>query len=269
MAADWRRAAEDHADATPAVRAWAAGWAAQATGRYGQALDLLDEAEADGAALTLAAALATRAALLRQVGLHERAEEADEHGRRALTGVPPSPARDDVAAGLAIGAVADDVGRGDRAAQWERLDAAAVAVERAGERQRLRLGWVVGEVALVHDDPGGATRALAAAAERAGRAGWPRHEAKSLVFLTAAETLIGEREAALEHARRGLALAEQSDARPLVWPGLLVLALLVTGAEAAGHRRAAARELDALLRGLPAELEAEARAAPSARSLLG
>jgi hypothetical protein len=266
--------------------AWRLGWVLVAMGRYGEALAALDAAEgrvqrgdapAGGPDVVAAAACATRASLLRQVGLHERAEAHDRAGLAHLGAGGPGPAVRDrrpagaaaacaasagVAANLRVGLVADAVGRGladelsSRLADAER--AVAVVV---GARQRIRLGWVAGEVAMVGQRWAGARARFETAAASAGRLGWRRHESKSLLFAGAACAAAGDAPAADRRLRRALDLAEACGARPLRWPCELLLADLEQRDEVRSDRlRAAAQaDRDALLATLPEPLGAEAR----------
>ncbi|HVM18858.1 MAG TPA: hypothetical protein VM307_02740 [Egibacteraceae bacterium] len=233
---------------------WQRAWALTALGRFGEALTMLDRC-AD-----LPEAWVTRGALLRQIGLHQRAEPAD---RRALAAAGDGPA----AAAARISLVADEVGQGaDHDELHRRLDAAASALERHPDwRQSVRLGWVTGEVDVVTGRMAAAEAAFSAAAAEAARHGARRHEAKSHGFLAAVLGLTGRRSAAVETAAGALVAAQQMGARPLQWALHLVLADHTDAA----HHRARARELiAAALEGLPAALAAEARTRPPAAAVL-
>lgn len=261
------RSALGEACGVGALAAWRRGWVLSALGRYGEALRELERAAAGGAA-TAAAAAVTRGAILRQVGLHEHAEAAE---LAALALRPPGL----VVAALAVGLVADGVGRGAGTDELaERLRAAERAVHAAGdERQRVRLGWVRGEVALVAGDAVAAFDDFTRARGRAERLGWRRHVAKSELFRAGAAAARGDADtaSALAHIARGL--AGVCAAAPLRWPALLVLAdaagLRHEHERASRLRHAAAAELSVRLATLPAELAAHARRRPPAVWLLG
>lgn len=93
----------------------------------------------------------SRATALRELGLHERAQAEDR-----AAGTLASTAFDH--ARVAVGLVADAVGLLDRDGAGARLRDArravsALDVSRAADRQRIRLGWVEAEVALLAGGP--------------------------------------------------------------------------------------------------------------------
>lgn len=247
--------------------AWRRGWVLAAMGRYGEALDEL-AATAAGSPVEVAAACATRASVLRQVGLHARAHAADEEGLAHLT---RADAAGEVAAALRVGCVADAVGlHADGDTVDGLLAAARAATARTGSaRQAVRLDWVTGEVAMLRGDPGRAGQWFQRARRRAMDAGMRRHEAKSLVFLAATNATAGNLAVACEQARAALDAAGRYGAQPLLWPALSLVADTAESAEErARHRAHAGAVLDRLLASLPVELAAEARCYPPAAALL-
>lgn len=202
--------------------AWREGWALAAMGRYGGALTALDSCNEP---LPSAAAAVTRASILRQVALHAEASVADAAARAALDHAPSGPQRAELAAAVAIGEVADAVGLGDDDRLAGRLEAATAAVAATTSwRQRLRLGWVTGEVAMVERRWNQAADAFTAAAGLAGEAGAVRHHAKSMVFVAAASSSAGDRANAGLLAAEALRSATIVGADPIRWPAALVLA---------------------------------------------
>lgn len=248
--------------------AWRRGWILAAMGRYGEALEELDAAE-KGTAVVAAAACGTRASVLREVGLHTRAETEDRRGVAYLQqgGDPQGKSCQEVRAGLRIGLVADGVGLGlDRGELDRDLRAAIEAVAAGGStRQQVRLDRVTGEVALAAGEAVVAATWYQRARRRAVDHGLARHEAGSLVRLAGANAAAGTYEQAAALAAEGLELATRCGAEPLRWQALLLLD------EASGdlrHRCAAAGVLGSLLAHLPPDLHAEARTRPPAAALL-
>lgn len=123
--------------------AWRRGWVLTAMGRFGPAWEELAGAGAVDEPYGAAAAV-TRGALLRQVGLHRRAEEED------AAVAASAPAGTEIAAAALIGLVADHVGQqADPAELDRRLAVAGRAVAAtASPRQRIRIAWAAGEVAM-------------------------------------------------------------------------------------------------------------------------
>lgn len=246
---------------TPADH-WRRGWLLTAAGRYGAALAALDRARGQSELLDACADL-TEGMLLRQVALHERAEEADA---RALEHLRASRTRNAaVRAAIRIGQVADGVGVGmDDAGLSRRLQVAAAATTAAGSwRQQVRLSWVRGEVAMVRRRFAEAGRTFATGAAIASDQGARRHTAKSLIFLAAARAAGGERLDAARVATRGLQLAAQCSAAPLVWPAELILAE-VDPDDAERHLARARQIAGGILQTLPDDLRVEAlRRAPA------
>lgn len=240
-----------------AVSAWERGWVLAAMGRFGEALELLDEAM-DGP--DAARAHGTAASVYRQLALHERAEVLDEAG--LALAVDP-----DVVAGLRVGQVADALGLGLRAQWRDRLAAARTAVEAGGDwRQRVRLAWVAGETDMYEGDPQAAAPHFAEAVARSIERGARRHEAKSHLFLGAAHAALRNLGAAAGHAEAALSLARQCGARPIAWAAALVLAEV--GRDPEVHLTEARATLRTIVDGLPDDLRTAALAREPARSLL-
>lgn len=245
---------------------WRRGWLLTAAGRYGQALDELQGARS-GDLLIQASAATTEGMLLRQVALHERAEQVDAEALELLHRSGTRNAK--VRAAIRIGQVADAVGLGmDDAALSRRLQVAAAATTAAGSwRQQVRLTWVRGEVAMVRTRIPLAAKVFAEGVAIASDQGAKRHTAKSLIFLAAARAARGERGDAVRVAVRGLQLAAQCGAAPLLWPAELILAEVEPDA-AETHLERARSVVTGLLEGLPEELRAEAVGKPPASWLL-
>ncbi|MFC5286133.1 hypothetical protein ACFPM7_03645 [Actinokineospora guangxiensis] len=195
-------------------QAWLAGVALGGRGHYAAAaahlLPLVSGPDRELAAL----AAATRAAHLRQLGGHAEARRWDAVGlAKAGTG----EARSDALLGLA----ADAIGAG-RVGEARRL------VERdtgqAGERSRVRRGWLRAELALAAGD----AAAAVAPAREAVAVGFPsvRHRVKSGIVLGVALAAAGERDEALALLDGNLRDAIGHRLAPLVWPAALVLAEL-------------------------------------------
>jgi hypothetical protein len=171
---------------------------------------------------------ASRGSSLRELGLHDRAEDEDHAGLSVA-----SSARD--VAALRIGLVADAVGRAEAAEVGTRLRQArrAVAATVAGtgrDRQHIRLGWVQTEVALLTgvESPmpslpdlgdGGAVRV-----PEHYRAGTVHHLAKGLLFAGVARPDVRALDAALALAPPGLVWAVHLALADIGRPGALAAA---------------------------------------------
>lgn len=256
-AAQRGRLDEALAEAVGPERTWERGWVLAAMGRYAEALRVLEEA-LEGP--DRARALGTRASVYRQLALHELGERDDDAGLVV--------AQDEgVRAGLLVGKVADALGLG-LADEWgERLAEARGAVEAHGDlRQRLRLAWVTGEVAMYEGRPAEAAPHFAEAVVRAVERGALRHEAKSHLFLAAAHGAVGNTEAAAGHARSALDLARSCGAKPILWASALVLA--EAGERTEEYLALAGHTVQAVLDGLPEDVALAARARPPVNWLL-
>ena len=256
-----------------AHRAWRAAYALTALGRYGEALARLDAVGGDEPLLSAAAA-GLRASLLRQVNLHVRAQDLDAQAVARLDGVPGADAAA-VRAGLRIGMVADGVGLGIAQPDLaRRLADATAAVDACSDwRQSIRLAWVRGEVAATIAAWPRAAGAFSDGLRRARRHGALRHEVKTLGFLAATTSALGDAATAAAQARDAAQAAARLGARPLEWPALLVLSdatrALGDDAAAARHRCAAADVLGDIIGSLPLPLRDEALARHPASELLG
>lgn len=276
---DLPRAWQEVEERPDALGAWSRGWVHAAAGRYGAALRELAHA-ASGPDIVAAAACVTRASLLRQVGLHGRAHAEDAAGLVRLTGDRPgdgsraAATHAEVLAGLHVGLVADAVGAGLGGPELDRrLGAAAQAVEATdGWRQRVRLGWVAGEIAMLAGSWDSAGRAFGRARSLAAEAGGRRHEAKSAIFAAAAAVAAGDLAGGADEARSAGEAAQALGALPLVWPALLVQADAAAASDrqdaAAALRQEAAGVLGPLLTALPDPLHRDARGRPPAVWLL-
>lgn len=199
---------DDAPPASPAEAAWRNGELWMRLARYDHAWAWW--ALVDDPALA-ARVHVSRGSSLRELRLHRSALLED---RTALEVVPEGGwAR----AAALIGLVADAVGEGDRDAANDRLVAAVDAVgalpdDPPGNRQRIRLGWVACEVALL---TGGVPAVALPHVDRDGqvsapavyRAGSDHHLAKGLLFAGVLSRDAGALEVAAELAPPGLAWA--------------------------------------------------------------
>lgn len=195
------------------------------------------------------------ASLHRQVGRFEQARDFDAWAARVA---PADPA---VAVTAEVGLTADSVGQGQLDEAREHLDRARdlCGAEPQWWRERVRIGWVAAEVALASNEPQAAIAAVAESVEQAEHVGAPRHVAKSLLFLGAAQDAIGDATSRPTVGRAAL-LAESLGAMPLVWAsrGLLWRWLAADNpTEAEANRAAAERAVRSMVADMPAELAAE------------
>jgi tetratricopeptide (TPR) repeat protein len=250
---------------------WLLGVCLASAGRYGGALDVLDPlvAGAGSAESRVLGALAsaTVASVHRQLGRHSVAQGYDE---RALEG---SGGTGEAGFDALLGLAADAVGLGDVAAATGRLDE---ATELTGERtdwwrQRVRLGWVRAEVALLEGRPGDAATSAHASVDLAEQSGAPRHVAKGLLFLGVAQVEAGQLADAAAVLRRAGLLAESLGTLPLQWPARAVLGALLAEEEPVESERALAaarRAVPAIADDLPEPLRADWLARPDVDALL-
>lgn len=157
-----------------------------------------------------------------------------------------------------LGRTADAVGALDRDRALRLLTEARQLCSDAPEwwRERVRLGWVQSEVALLVGRPDDAVAALTRSVAEAERLGAPRHVAKSLSFLGVSQRAVGDANA-LTTLGRGALLAESLGAWPLVWAtrGLLANWLAGTDPEQAERsRRSAEHAVRIMAADLPPEL---------------
>lgn len=262
-----------------AAAAWLLGVALGAGGRYGGALrvltPLVESGSADGVAperrLFAALAGATVASVHRQLGRHAVAREADLAALALTDGT--GEAGFDTLLGLASDAVGLD--EPDEAA--DRLSAAAAVLPEGDDawwRQRVRLGWVRAEVALLDGRADEAVQHAEAAVAAAELARAPRHVAKGLLITGIAQISGGgaqEGEGAAATLRRAATLAESLGTLPLVWPSRALLgALLVQDdpQESVQSLAAARTAVLAIAADLPAGVRADWLARPDVSTLL-
>jgi hypothetical protein len=270
--------AQERGLATEAAAAtWLLGVCLSSAGRYGGALVVLDplvpgEAPNDDGAsaeqsLLGALASATVASVHRQLGRHAVAQGYDE---RALTG---SRGVGEAGFDALLGLASDAVGQADPGVARTRLEEAAALAEGRVDwwRQRVRLGWVRAEVALLEGAADAAVAPAQEAVDLAEQSGAPRHVAKGLLFLGVA-LLEADRpgEAAAVLRRAGL-LAESLGTLPLQWPVRAVLGALLADTapeESARALDSARRAVTAIADDLPEPLRAEWLGRPDVEALL-
>ncbi len=264
-------AAAEGLTAEAAGAGWLLGVCLASAGRYGGALEVLDPLVAGtGSAESLvlsALASATAASVHRQLGRHSVAQGYDE---RALEG---SGGTGEAGFDALLGLAADAVGLGDVEVAAGRLDeATAVVGDRADWwRQRVRLGWVRAEVALLRGHAEEAAASAHASVDLAEQSGAPRHVAKGLLFLGVAQVEAGQLTDAATVLRRAGLLAESLGTLPLQWPARAVLgALLAEDAPAESERALAAarRAVTAIADDLPEPLRVEWLGRPDVDALL-
>jgi hypothetical protein len=259
-----------------ALLRWLLGVCLGATGRYGQAWEVLDVVLAgppSSPAMRLGSALAAScsASLHRQIGEHARAEELDEQGlawARTL-----GAGGTEVLLDCAIGHTADAIGQDDLATARRRLLLVESALSEAGDaarwRPRVRLAWVRAEVALLAGDGRAAVAAASGALELSEAAAAPRHVAKSQLFLGVAQATMGQPGAAAT-LRGAAAAAEGLGCRPLVWPARAVLGVVLPpGEQADGCLTSARQVVEAIAADLPGELAQRWLARPDIVALRG
>jgi tetratricopeptide (TPR) repeat protein len=264
-------AREDGLTAEAAAAGWLLGVCLSSAGRYGSALEVLDPLVAgDGAPesqVLSALASATAASVHRQLGRHSVAQGYDE---RALEG---SQGGGEAGFDALLGLSADAVGLGDSAGAAARLEEAAALTAGRSDwwRQRVRLGWVTAEVALLAGSPADAVVAASGAVDLAEQAGAPRHVAKGLLFLGVAQVEAGRPEEAAGVLRRAGLLAESLGTLPLQWPVRAVLGALLAAEEPDESARALASArgaVTAIADDLPEPLRAEWLSRPDVEALL-
>lgn len=217
-------------DAEATAAAWLLGVCLGAGGHYGAALTVLaplSAADTDRPDRQLFSSLAssTVASVHRQLGRHEDARAWDEQAR-VLAGDAPEAVFD-----AELGLAADAIGLGQEGTASSALDAAEQLVADRADwwRQRVRLGWVRGELALLAQRPADAVEHTAAAVALAEASGAPRHVAKGTMFTGIGQVQLGDLDAAAASLRRAAGLAESLGAVPLVWPTRALLGALVAG----------------------------------------
>lgn len=215
---------------------WLRAVALGAAARYGQALALLDSVEIGSPEYSMT--LSLKGSLLRQVGCHDLAEQAD---RSALAAASTAGSAVEAMTGLA----ADAVGGNAPAKAAESLDQAGQLLaqmlnsggsEAAWWRHEIRLSWVNCEVALLQSQPDAAAVHAAKALEIAEKANAPRHVAKSLLFLAVSQSECGDVAEAESALRRSLALSISMGYAAGEWPAHAVLARLIQDSDPAQAR---------------------------------
>jgi ATP/maltotriose-dependent transcriptional regulator MalT len=139
-------------------------------------------------------------------------------------------------------------------------------------RQRVRLGWVDAEVAMLKGEPSRAATLLAEAVQLAEVSGAPRHVAKTLLLLAVAQVQGGELEDAEGTLRRAATLAESLGALPTLWPSRALLGALLeerSPAEAAKSLASARSGVIAIADDLPEGLRDVWLDRPDVAALLG
>lgn len=255
----------DDATADSPRAVWQRAYVLAAMGRYADALTDLGGLVRHEDAATASAAHRLRASVWRQLALYDRAE--DDGGRALNRAAQSQDGRPELAAGAAVGHVADAVGRlqagevGADAVLDDRLASAQARVRALpadvpqGWRHHVRLGWVAGEVAITRGDPGAASTAFTQALAAAQVAGAVRHVAKSTLFCAAVAAARHDAGVADQLAAEVVGAARRIGALPLVWPALLIRAeVAAVPAAVAAHHREAGRVLHGQLQGLPAAL---------------
>jgi hypothetical protein len=266
--------ATEHDLATEAAAArWLLAVCQAAAGRFGQVLIALDGLlpVADDAPLERrmfgALGEATMGSVHRQLGRHS---EAREHDEVALT---LSGATGEAGFDALLGLAADAVGLGDVTAAHDHLGAARALTDGHAQwwRQRVRVGWVAAEVALIEGRPEDAVVSAAASVDLAEQSGAPRHVAKGLLFQGVAQVEAGRHEEAAALLRRAGLLAESLGTLPLLWPARAMLGALVGAGdeqESQSCLRSARRAVELIAADLPEDLRANWFLRPDVAALL-
>lgn len=206
---------------------WLQGVALGACGRYGEALDVVEQIPPGTPEYSMARSL--RGSLLRQLGVHDLALIAD---REAMSSAATPGAAIEALTGLS----ADAIGLQDALTARTMLGQAGSLLERMTAdqasmptwwRHRVRLDWVRCEADLLNGDPHAAREHAGAALAAAEAAAAPRHVAKSLLFVGVAEIESGERVQAVTTLRRCLMLTTTMGFQAVGWPAHAVLAALL------------------------------------------
>lgn len=256
-----------------AAARWLLGVCLAAAGRFGSALAalaaLVQVEPDDPPERRLLGALgeASLGSVHRQLGRHADARLHDERALAASGG--SGEAGFDALLGLA----ADAVGLGEVDAARDNLAGAGGLTAGRPEwwRQRVRLGWVEAEVALLLHDPEQAITAAGTAVDLAEHSGAPRHVAKGLLFQGVAQVEAGRPDEAAGTLRRAALLAESLAALPLLWPARAVLGALLDGSDHAQSQASldsARRAVGAIADDLPEDLRESWLARPDVAALL-
>jgi tetratricopeptide (TPR) repeat protein len=266
--------ASEHDQATEAAAAsWLLAVCSAAAGQFGQALRALDgllPVAADAPPehrIFGALGEATLGSVYRQLGRHEEARTHDE------TSLALSEGTGEAGFDALLGLAADAVGLGDGSAAHGHLDAASALADGHAQwwRQRVRVGWVQAEVALLEGRADDAIAAAAAAVDLAEHSGAPRHVAKGLLFQGVAQVEAGRHEEAAAILRRGGLLAESLGTLPLLWPARAVLGALVGDSDPEESQRclrSARRAVEVIAGDLPENLRTPWFARPDVAALL-
>ncbi|HQR80414.1 MAG TPA: hypothetical protein PLT68_09360 [Actinomycetota bacterium] len=236
---------------------WLRGVALGASGRYGEALDVVERISVGTPEYSMARSL--RASLLRQLGCHDLALVAD---RVAMSSAATPGAAIEAMTGLA----ADAVGLQEDMTATTMLGQARSLLERVAAdphsaptwwRHHVRLAWVECEVALMQSRYPEAVRHAARSLSEAEAANAPRHVAKSLLFLAVSEIEDGDRDSGLHNLQRSLMLSNSMGLQAVAWPTHAVLAALLKDSDpetARTHFLAAGAITETLRLGLSGEL---------------
>jgi len=270
----FERARDEGKGAEATAAAWLLGVCLAAAGKFGGSLTVLEPLVAGGSSdvperrLFAALAAATSAAVRRQLGQHAEAKELDDAALTFSGGAPE--AAFDALVGLAADAVAGE----DAVTAMSLVDRAKTLVNGHNDwwRQRVRLGWVDAEVAMLKGEPSRAATLLAEAVQLAEVSGAPRHVAKTLLLLAVAQVQGGELEDAEGTLRRAATLAESLGALPTLWPSRALLGALLeerSPAEAAKSLASARSGVIAIADDLPEGLRDVWLDRPDVAALLG
>lgn len=256
-----------------AAARWLLAVCQAAAGRFGQALRALDgllPVTADAPAerrIFGALGEATLGSVHRQLGRHAEARAHDE------IALALSQATGEAGFDAVLGLAADAVGLGEVPAARDHLAAASALADEHAQwwRQRVRVGWVRAEVALLEGRPDDAVVSAAAAVDLAEHSGAPRHVAKGLLFQGVAQVETGRHEEAAALLRRGGMLAESLGTLPLLWPARAVLGALVGESDVEESQRclrSARRAVELIAADLPESLRTAWFARPDVAALL-
>ena len=270
----FERARADGMGAEATAAAWLLGVCLAAAGKFGGSLAVLEPLVAAGASevperrLFAALAASTSAAVRRQLGQLDEARVLDESALSFSNGAPE--ATFDATIGLAADAIVTD----DAVAAREHIERARSLAEGHHDwwRQRVRLGWVEAEVALLEDDPQLARETLLRAVQLAEMSGAPRHVAKTLLLLAVSQVQAGSLAEAENTLRRAATLAESLGALPTLWPSRALLGALLeesAPAESAKSLSAARGGVIAIADDLPDDLRGVWLDRPDVAALLG
>ncbi len=260
------------AEATAA--AWLLGVCLAAAGKFGGSLAVLEPLVAAGTSdvperrLFAALAAATSASVRRQLGQQAEAKALDEAAYTYSDGAPE--ASFDALVGLAADAVTVD----DAVTAGQLVEQARALAAGHGDwwRQRVRLAWVEGEVALLVGEPARAEEVLTAAVQLAEVSGAPRHVAKTLLLVAVAQVQSGRLAEAEGTLRRAATLAESLGALPTLWPSRALLGALLeetAPAESAKSLASARSGVIAIADDLPDDLRDIWLDRPDVAALLG